>query len=241
MSKIIKVDNEPFTILNNKVIRDERLTWSARGVFAYLLSQSNDWNFYETEVAKHASNGITALRSALKELEKFGYLTRKRVRNAKGQLQSSDWIITQYPKSDNSILEKPILENPIYDNQTVRSNNSKKQQLQETTTKEYIGQAEPTNAPQVPYKEIVDYLNRKARTNFKSSARANQSLIKARFNEGYTLDDFKKVIDNKIDTWLDDNQMSKYLRPVTLFGNKFDSYLNEQHKPLTAKEKDWGY
>ena len=67
----------------------------------------------------------------------------------------------------------------------------------------------------------------KVGSNYKSTSKKTQSLIKARFNEKFTIDDFKKVIDIKSSQWLKDNKMKSYLRPETLFGAKFESYLNE--------------
>ena len=75
-------------------------------------------------------------------------------------------------------------------------------------------------------KEIIDYLNAKLGTNYKHSSKQNQSHIKARLNEGFTVDDFKKVIDKKSAEWLG-TDMAKFLRPETLFSTKFESYLNE--------------
>lgn len=85
----------------------------------------------------------------------------------------------------------------------------------------------------VPYGEITDYLNEKAGSQFRSSTKKTQSLIKARFNEGFKIDDFKRVIDIKTNEWLNNKDMSKYLRPETLFGTKFESYLNQEHKPVS--------
>lgn len=79
----------------------------------------------------------------------------------------------------------------------------------------------------VPYKEIIDYLNQKANTKYRSSGAKTKSLIKARTNDGFDLDDFKKVIDTKTSQWLNDPKMKKFLRPETLFGTKFEGYLNE--------------
>lgn len=104
-------------------------------------------------------------------------------------------------------------------------------------------------APPLPYREIVDYLNQKAGTKYRSTTKKTQSLIKARYHEKFTLDDFKKVIDNKVAEWKSDNEMAKYLRPETLFGTKFESYLNQkevgQHQsenPLYGSaEEHWGF
>lgn len=76
-------------------------------------------------------------------------------------------------------------------------------------------------------KEIVEYLNMKASKNFKPSTKDTQKHINARLNEGYTVDDFKKVIDIKVSQWVNDKKFNGYLRPSTLFANKFESYLNE--------------
>ena len=80
----------------------------------------------------------------------------------------------------------------------------------------------------IPYREIVDYLNQKAGKNFKHSAAGNKKVIKARWNEGCKLDQFKRVIDIKCQDWLNDENMNQYLQPSTLFGNKFDQYLNQR-------------
>lgn len=93
---------------------------------------------------------------------------------------------------------------------------------------------------QIPYKEILDYLNEKANTSFRHTAYKNQSLIKARWNEGNSLDDFKKVIDIKAKEWLQDETMKKYLRPSTLFGNKFDEYRNQYIRTSINKERSIG-
>ena len=79
----------------------------------------------------------------------------------------------------------------------------------------------------VPYKEIIDYLNEKANTKYRSSGSKTKTLIKVRVNDGFDLDDFKKVIDTKASQWLNDQKMKKFLRPETLFGTKFEGYLNE--------------
>lgn len=78
-----------------------------------------------------------------------------------------------------------------------------------------------------PYQEIVDYLNEKAKTNYKHSTKSTRTLIGARFRDGFKLEDFKKVIDTKTKEWLN-TPSDKYLRPETLFGNKFESYLNQK-------------
>ena len=80
----------------------------------------------------------------------------------------------------------------------------------------------------IDYTEIIDYLNLKTNSSYKSTTPKTRELIKARYNEGFTLDDFKQVIDNKVSSWGSDEKMVTYLRPETLFSNKFEGYLNEK-------------
>jgi uncharacterized phage protein (TIGR02220 family) len=98
----------------------------------------------------------------------------------------------------------------------------------------------------IPYQEIVDYLNLKAGTSYRHSTSSTQKLIRARWNEGFRLDDFKQVIDNMTAKWKGDPKMEQYLRPQTLFGTKFESYLQTTSKTKPKEddpydEDDWGF
>lgn len=79
------------------------------------------------------------------------------------------------------------------------------------------------------YSPVIEYLNLKTNKSYRSTSKKTQSLIDARTNEGYSVDDFKKVIDIKTIQWLN-TEFENYLRPETLFGTKFESYLNEKPK-----------
>lgn len=95
-----------------------------------------------------------------------------------------------------------------------------------------------SNVEQIPYEEIIAYLNEQAVRSFKATKKAKE-LIHARWNEGYRLDDFKKVIDNKCAQWVDDANMRQYLQPSTLFAvSHFDEYLNQT--PTTKPKKGGG-
>lgn len=88
----------------------------------------------------------------------------------------------------------------------------------------------------VPFGKIVSYLNEKSGKRFQPTTDETKRVIVARWNQGYTLEDFKKVIDIKCGKWLTDPKYIDYLRPQTLFGTKFESYLNET--PAKQKETD---
>lgn len=89
----------------------------------------------------------------------------------------------------------------------------------------------------IPYKEIIDYLNSKTGKNYRANIQKNKALIKARWSEGYQLDDFKQVIDNMVKSW-SGTEYAKYLRPETLFGTKFDGYLNQGNVVKREKKID---
>lgn len=78
-----------------------------------------------------------------------------------------------------------------------------------------------------PYKDIVDYLNMCAGTAYKDKSKDTRKHIHARIDEGYSLADFHTVIEKKVAEWKG-TDMEKYLRPATLFGSKFESYLNQK-------------
>ena len=83
--------------------------------------------------------------------------------------------------------------------------------------------------------EIVKYLNEKTKKNYRASSGKTRDAIKARFQDDFTVDDFKKVIDNKVVSWGKDPKMAQFLRPSTLFGTKFEEYLNET--PVKSPDK----
>ena len=89
----------------------------------------------------------------------------------------------------------------------------------------------------IPYKEIIDYLNSKTGKKYRDNVQKNKSLIKARWSEGYRLEDFKQVIDNMVTDW-SGTKYAKYLRPETLFGTKFDGYLNQGNIVNREKKTD---
>ena len=94
----------------------------------------------------------------------------------------------------------------------------------------------------IPYSEIIEYFNRKTGKKLSSKATSNKKHIKARWSEGYTVDDFKKVIDIKYNDW-NGTDMAKFIRVETLFGNKFDGYLNqlpaENLAPVGSRVPEW--
>ena len=103
--------------------------------------------------------------------------------------------------------------------------------------KEEISEPSSTSRDQTdyPYREIVDHLNAKAGTAYRATSEDTRKHIRGRFGDGYTLEDFFSVINKKVAEWKG-TDMSKYLRPSTLFGPKFEAYLNQQEGEKSEKK-----
>ena len=95
--------------------------------------------------------------------------------------------------------------------------------------------AKQDNTPKEVY-EIIDYLNLKTGKSYKHTTKKTKSLIKARLNEHFTVDDFKKVIDNMCAKWIG-TKWEEFLRPNTLFAGKFDDYLNQTPTKSETRER----
>ena len=122
--KIKKVYQKSFTTVDNTVLNDTNLSWKAKGLFVYLWSQADEWDFYETEVVKHSTDKIASLKSGLKELEQQGYLKRQRKRDNKGHFKENEWILSDNPMLKNPMLDNLMLENPMLENRTLTNTNN---------------------------------------------------------------------------------------------------------------------
>ncbi|PNZ27692.1 replication protein [Staphylococcus rostri] len=212
-----------FVTVHKEFITDDSLSWKAKGMLLYLLSRPDDWQVYEIELQKHASDGRDSVRSGMKELQDAGYIHRRRIRDKKGQYKEYEYQVYEQPTYvGNSHLGKTHLGNSHLGKPDTTNNNSTNNNL--TNNDSNILSGNPTT---YPYKDVIDYLNRQADKQYKSTTKKNRTVIRARTDEGFTLDDFKRVIDNKVSEWKGSN-MEKYLRPETLFGTKFEGYLNQE-------------
>lgn len=88
----------------------------------------------------------------------------------------------------------------------------------------------------IPYREIIQHLNEKTNLHYRPTTKQTKTLIRARWNEGFRLADFLIVIDKMSAAWGSDSRMMPYLRPVTLFGTKFEGYLNRPESQESTEE-----
>lgn len=177
---------------------------------------------------------IPTIRRTITSLEKQGVIVTGNFNKA--GFDNTKWYRIDYQKLES--MSRRCDQN----DQTMRSiwtdgadqnDQTNTNRLPDTTTETTTEDILSGKSDHIPYQEIMSYFNQQAGTSYRASSKATQHLISARTNEGFTVDDFKKVIDIKVANWKDDPKMSKYLRPATLFGTKFESYLNE---PMPAKQ-----
>ena len=122
--------NSGYTVMSNHHLRNKELTLKAKGLLSQMLSLPEDWDYTLAGLSHINRESIDAIRTAVWELEKAGYIVRSRERDKKGRLCGADYIIYEFPKKPVSDL--PTLENPTQLNKdTLRTDLSKKKdQLQ---------------------------------------------------------------------------------------------------------------
>jgi len=116
-----------YTIMSNHHLQNRNLSLKAKGLMSLLLSLPDDWVHTLSGLAQISTEGVDAIRMAIRELEQEGYIVRKRIRNANGQLGRMEYVVYEHPQaatvssepdSASPALEEPMLENPIQANST---------------------------------------------------------------------------------------------------------------------------
>ena len=115
--------NTGYTVMSNHHLRNKELTLKAKGLLSQMLSLPEDWDYTLAGLSHINREKIDAIREAVRELERAGYIVRSRERDAKGRLRGADYVIYEQPqlppKPDLPTLENPTLENPTQENPTL--------------------------------------------------------------------------------------------------------------------------
>ncbi|MBH9582148.1 conserved phage C-terminal domain-containing protein [Staphylococcus felis] len=231
-----------FVTVHKDFIHDSNISWKAKGILLYLLSRPDDWQIYETELEQHSTDGLSGLKSGIKELEEIGYIQRNRKRDKTGRLNGYEYLVYEQPHHIRFSNVGKTVNGKTNNGKTVNgkshttNNNSTNNDLTNNNSTNNDSNILSGNPTAYPYRDVIDYLNKQTGKQYKSTTKKNQTVIRARTDEGFTLDDFKQVIDNKVSEWKG-TDMEKYLRPETLFGTKFEGYLNQQQS--NAVDEDW--
>ena len=170
---------------------------------------------------------------AVTRLVELGYVSRKSFDGRQRILQSR---LAKFARQNSKVCKSDVqnLQESNIDSNIDISSSIKKEYKESLKESDFTA-------------DVVDYLNEKAGTHYRAGVAKTQALIKARANEGFTEADFRTVIDKKCADWIG-TEYEQYLRPQTLFGTKFESYLNgvpynnskyQTQKKRPANVPDW--
>ena len=227
-----------YSIITANVRYDNRLTDSEKLLFAEITSLSNKFGYCT------ASNGYFAklyevtkvtVSRRIANLKECGYLQVEIIREGNEIKQRKMYPLTEMIRPINTNDNTPInnsVNTPIITNVKENNTSNNNTSINNINRIDTLS-GDPTS---YPYNDVIDYLNERTGKQYKSTTKKNQTVIRARSDEGFNLDDFKKVIDNKVAEWKG-TDMEKYLRPETLFGTKFEGYLNQQQS--NSADEDW--
>lgn len=230
MANKLKSNLTGYGLVFKNVMKDTNVDIEAKALYSYLSSYagSNETAFPSVSLICHELKiSEKRFQKYRKQLEDNGYLLVDRERTDNGFSKniytinhnsvSSHFVPVQNLPERNLPVENVGTKNNSIKNNSIKNNNDR--------------------VDHFTYKEIIEYLNRYTGKKFNFKAKANQELIKARFNEGYSKEDFLKVIDNKVSEWIDVDSMKDYLQPSTLFRkSNFDKYLNQTVKQQENEE-----
>lgn len=113
--------NKNYGVIPNNVLNNKLLSFKAKGIYAYIQSKPDGWEFSAERIALQSEEGLASVRTGLKELELEGYLIRKKYHNEKGFFEI-EYILFEEPMLENPIVENPTLDNPMSENYTNNSN-----------------------------------------------------------------------------------------------------------------------
>ena len=214
-----------YTVMSNVHLRNAKMSLKAKGLLSLMLSLPESWDYSVAGLCAICLEGETAIKSTLKELETFGHLRISKLmpnETSSGRIEYVYNIYEVPQKQEGGFLGLEI--QPL-ENQGQLS-------TKELSIPSYILPREDEGV-----KEIIDHLNEKAGSSFRDTTASTRKSIIARLKEGFTVDDCKRVIDDRVRRWKGTEQ-EQYLRPSTLFASsKFEGYLNAA--PKDKPPDDW--
>lgn len=234
--------NDGYGIIFRSVMRDTSLSIGAKAVYAYLCTFAGNKKiaFPSRKLMCHEL-GINkdTLTKYMRNLLDAGYI-KKEQEKVSGKFAHNVYTIYDIPESqsvENTVSENFRLRKFPTPKISTTNNNSNSNNNIDLNNIYIVENQENEKQEQIPYQEIIEYLNGKTGKQYRYTTPKTRELIKARWKEGFSLNDFKKVIDNKTLEWKN-TKWENYLRPVTLFSTKFESYLNDDPNIILKKKKE---
>lgn len=218
-----------YSIIPATVRYDSNLTANAKLLYGEITALANKkgycWasNSYFAELYSVSTDTI---KRHIRQLKESGYVSVEVMRDESNQVTERRIYVTDDPsgqkRPDPQCKNDP---HPQGKNNTLNNTSSNI-----TSNKDIVG-------------KVISYLNVKTAQGYRATSKATQRHVNARLNEGYELEDFYSVIDSCNVMWGKDEKMRRYLRPETLFGTKFESYLQAAKstapKRLEYDEEGW--
>jgi len=107
-----KKRESPYVQIDKTCLNDNKLSWKAKGLHAYLMSRPDNWTVRISQLSKASKEGRDAMRSGLAELENAGYATKEKTRNEKGIITGTDWVVAELPDTDKPKAAEPTIGQP---------------------------------------------------------------------------------------------------------------------------------
>ena len=240
--------NIPASVAHDERIKSDK-TILLYGEVLSMINVTGSFYMSNKALAKRLRCTPQTVIRCVRELEKLNYIKTTIVKDEKtGAVKGRKIELRPVPintdargdgNTDDSTPITSVLKTPYHscyeggntdDTQIEQYNktiNRTEEDIDKLSSSENVDPEPKQKSQKIPYEKIIDYLNRKTNSHYRPTSKATRRLIKARYNEGFTDIDFKSVIDKKCAEWLQDGNMVQYLRPETLFGTKFEAYLNQ--------------
>ena len=258
MSDVIRVNkNKDFSVMSNKFLRADYMSFRAKGVLAHILTHSDEYNITIGGIVASSKDGRTSVSGAIKELIECGHCTRENNREeSTGRITGTKYtfyedrkkvdLSNSEPQAGNPITDNPTMVNPITDNHQQRSTNLKKYQLEEESIKRLsVEQAQPEDIPEVKispsdtdkFNQYIELCNRElsidggiTHREFKGSAKVRSQFL-ARLQDGYKGGDFVNAMKNAMADKYHKETNFRYLTPEFFSReDKLDLWLNVARK-----------
>ena len=214
-----------YSIIPANIRYDPKLQPNAKLLYGELTALSNKYGYCNATneyFAKLFGSSKRTIINWLNSLAQNNYIKTNVIQspNSKQVIERKIFITTKLPseKIQNRGSEK------IQNRGSEKIQKDNNTRFNTTSINNLVGEPDP--APKNKYEEIIVYLNKTLQTKYKTTSKESKKIIDKKLNEGFTVGNFKDVIDKKYKEW-SKTPMAKYLRPKTLFGDNFESYLNE--------------
>ena len=229
---VIRIEkNSNYVVMSKVGLHDGRLSWKAKGLLAYMLSMPDDWTFYNEELMKHSPDGSSTFKAAMKELQEYGYVVRRKKQDERGRFAGWETIVYEHPieneedhrqvenrqsenrQSENRQSENRQSENaPLLNNKELNNNLLSNKEINDDD----IGDDNMADA----FRLIADkYIQRREKG--LSLSPKDEAAIEKLLQEQIPLDDILKLIDQVFDEYEpkfngDEIHSFEYVRKVLL-------------------------